>query len=340
MMITVNDTPSKAEWEQGILAFTEANFLQSYNWGVFHERLGKKVIRCVCTDGSKVIGMASGVVEDARRGRYLAVAGGPLIDWHNKNSVEAVFRELRKKALEENCVFIRFRPQVTATRVSAKVLRKLSALEAPMHLTADLTLQLDLTLSDETLLSDMRKNTRSAIRKAERVGITTQLVEDVESIRQFYDEEKKVAERQGFVPFSYDFLRNQFEVFLADKQVCLVRSFSKEGALLASAFVIFYNNEAVYHYGISTDANQKLPGSYACQWRAIAEAKRRKCTRYNFWGVAPKEATKHRFAGVSLFKRGFGGFEVPYLEAHDIPLSWRYWVTFLFEFFRKKYRHL
>lgn len=334
--------PTVSQWESGIKHFPEANFLQSYSWGEFNQQMDKKVLRLQITDGktNAVVGQASMVIEDAKRGRYMAIAGGPLVDWKNQKLVKLLFAEIRTKAKSEKCTFIRFRPQTVGDSVPTHLLSRLQVVEAPMHLTADLTLQLDLSLSEDQLLMDMRKNTRSAIRKAERIGITTTVSTDPDDITCFYEEERKVAERQGFIPFSFEFLDTQFRVFLDSNQVLLVHSHSPEGDLLASAFVIFYNGEAVYHYGISTEHNTKLPGSYACQWRAILEAKERGCTRYNFWGIAPKDETDHRFAGVSLFKRGFGGEEVPYLEAQDIPLSVTYWVTYVFEFIRKKYRRL
>ncbi len=158
-------------------------------------------------------------------------------------------------------------------------------------------------------------------------------------MHQFYQLQAEVAKRHAFVPFSEQFLTEQFAVFAQAGAAALVHA-HKDGQLLASAFIIFYNHEAVYHYGVSTELNSTFPGSYAAQWAAIKEAKARGCTRYNFWGIAPADQPQHRFAGVSLFKRGFGGYEVPYLPAHDIVLTPKYWLTYGFEWLRKKTRKL
>lgn len=335
-----NWDPAKHEWESAIQLLSDANFLQSYTWGSFHERMGNRVVRLLVQSDDEIVALVSAVIEEAKRGTYMAIAGGPLLDWKNSSLVESVFAEVVSKATALNCVNIRFRPQATAEVVSSQILRSLHARPAPMHVTADLTLQLDLHKSDEELLAEMRKNTRAAIKKADRIGITTRTSTDPQEIHAFYEEERKVAERQGFIPFSEEFLETQFLAFLEDDAVALVHAYDEQSQLLASAFIIFYNGEAVYHYGVSTEQNAKLPGSYACQWRAIHEAKSRGCTRYNFWGIAPKEEAEHRFAGVSLFKRGFGGFEVAYLPAQDIPLTARYWITYVFETIRKRYRRL
>jgi lipid II:glycine glycyltransferase (peptidoglycan interpeptide bridge formation enzyme) len=61
---------------------------------------------------------------------------------------------------------------------------------------------------------------------------------------------------------------------------------------------------------------------------------------YNFWGVVPETATKHPWAGLSTFKRGFGGAEEQYVHAKDLPLSLKYWLTYTIEKVRKMKRRL
>jgi lipid II:glycine glycyltransferase (peptidoglycan interpeptide bridge formation enzyme) len=326
-------------WEQEVVFFREANFLQSWNWGVFQESMDKLVTRLLVQENGKTVSMVQLVLEVAKRGTYLSIAGGPLMDWNNEELVKQVFNEIKKIAKEQSAVFIRFRPQAIDSAELRKIVQKNEAVTAQMHLTADLTLQLDLSGLEDEILAQMRKNTRYSIRKADKEGIEVSFSKDENEIRRFCDHQNELAKRHGFVPFSYKFLFNQFSSFIDDDQVILINSF-KDGKLLASAFVIFYNGEAVYHYGISTQDNGRLPGSYACQWAAIKEAKKRGCKKYNFWGVAPEDDKKHRFAGVSTFKRGFGGQEVHYLPSHDIPLSAKYRLTSSFEFLRKKARKL
>ena len=341
---TINQIESKEAWEQFIATRSEANFLQSWNWGVFHQSLGKKVWYFGIFSDSNQVGAALVIKEEAKRGSYLAMYGGPLLDDPTVNSqvseqLSSLINFLQPIASEENCTFIRLRPQLQDNPEVNQLFAQVGFQTSQMHLTADLTLQLNLQMTEEELLAQMRKNTRYEIRRAEKVGITVDESSDPEHIQEFYRHQLYLAEKHGFVPFSYDFLYQQFKAFVADGQVSLFHARS-EGKLLASAFIIMYNGEAVYHYGVSTPENAKLPGSYACQWAAIQAAKARGCTRYNFWGIAPKDQTDHRFAGVSLFKRGFGGEEVSYLPAQDLAVSWKYQLTRGFEFLRKKSRNL
>lgn len=335
-------------WEKALDQFAEANFLQSWAWKEFEESLGKKVwaLRVLREQGgqetTKSLALALVVSEKAKRGNYLTVAAGPLMDWSAQAApiiMKSLLSKLKVLAQSEQALFIRFRPQALNSEALQKLVKKLGCLPAPMHLTADLTWQLDLGQPEEEILTAMRKNTRYEVRRAEKLGIRTMISQNPAEVEAFYQVQLAVAERQGFVPFAYDFLKQQFLAFAKNNQVALIHAYLNE-ELLASAFIIFYRQEAVYHYGISTEANAKLPGSYACQWATIKEAKRRGQKIYNFWGVAPAAQSKHRFAGVGLFKRGFGGSEVAYLPAQDYPLSILYWPSRAFELLRKKVRGL
>jgi lipid II:glycine glycyltransferase (peptidoglycan interpeptide bridge formation enzyme) len=333
---------TKENWEKFIQARPEANFLQSYNWGLFQQKLGKKFFSLGIFKQQQQIGAALVIKEEAKRGDYLTIAAGPLLNWTD-DAIEPTFyffvSELKKLAIQEKCHFVRIRPQAIASEKIVTLFKKQGLRPAPMHLTADLTLQLDLSLSDDELLKQMRKNTRYSIRKAQKEGIITKVVTDPEFMDTFHQHQLYLAEKHQFVPFTKEFLQKQYQTFLADDQVAFVNSYLGE-ELLASAFVIFYNQRAVYHYGISTPKNKHLPGSYATQWAAIAEAKKRGCQIYNLWGIAAADKPQHRFAGVSIFKRGFGGKEVSYLPAYDLPITGYYWLERGFELTRKKFRHL
>jgi lipid II:glycine glycyltransferase (peptidoglycan interpeptide bridge formation enzyme) len=334
---------NKKQWENFAGNHANANFLQSYNWGLFHQKLNKKFFPLAMFDkNDQQIACAMVIKEEAKRGDYFTIAGGPLLDWQGsqaKDIFTSLTAYLKTLAKKENCVFIRIRPQADDTPRIRSLFTQAGLKKAPMHLTADLTLRLNLSLSDEEILKQMRKNTRYEIRKGLREGITTKIITDPNFMDEFYKYQLYLAKKHQFVPFEHDFLKLQFETFLTDNQVAFVNSY-QDDQLLASAFIIFYQDEAVYHYGVSTPANEKLPGSYVTQWRAIQEARSRGCKIYNFWGVSPLDRPDHRFAGVSLFKRGFGGEEVQHLPAHDLAVSKFYFLTNTFEKMRKKARDL
>jgi lipid II:glycine glycyltransferase (peptidoglycan interpeptide bridge formation enzyme) len=338
--ITVKPVEDKAVWEAFMATHKEANFLQSWYWGVFHESMNHTVIRRGFYKDDALIGIVQAVVEPARRGRHIVVAGGPVIDWQDKALVRACMEALKTVARANNCLFVRVRPQLLENSDNEQLFRKLGFRRAPMHVTADLTSQLDLSKTDDELKKAMRKGTRYELNRTVKLGIEVTAATDDQYLDEFCKLQLETAERQGFVPFSEKFLSEQFRAFAEAGKVVMYRS-TFEGKLLAMAFIIFYGPEAAYHYGASTELARQYPGAYAIQWEAIQEARRRGCTRYNFWGVAEHGQTKHRFYGVSVFKRGFGGEDVAYLPAHDLVVNrLRYPLTYAFETARRKFRKL
>ncbi len=337
---TITEITSKKVWEDFLSQHQEANFLQSWYWGEFHKALGHRIQRNGFIKNNKLIGVMLSVVENAKRGKYLTIPGGPIIDWEDETLINLFVKEIRNIAKKEGCVFIRVRPQLQSNDFSKNLFKRFGFINAPMHLHAELTSQLDITPTEEQLLANMRKATRYETKKALSLGIKIETNSDLKTIKKFYDLQLQTAKRQRFVPFSFEFLSEQFKVFLENNQAILY-SAKLGNKLLAQAFIIFYGAEAAYHYGASAEDGRKYPGAYLIQWEAIKEAKKRGLKRYNFWGVAPEGDKDHRFSGLSLFKRGFGGVDFEYLHAQDLIINYpRYLFNYSVEFLRKKIRRV
>lgn len=338
--ITVKNIEDKKIWENFLAKHPESNFLQSWGWGEFHQALGKKIYRSGFYQNDKLSAVMLSIVESAKRGRYLTVPGGPILNWKSEHLINEFIEEIKRIAKEELCAFIRVRPQLESNNFSQELFKKLGFISAPMHLHAELTSQLNITPSEEELLSKMRKATRYEIKKANSLGIIIETKSDLKTIKKFNDLQLQTAKRQKFVPFPFKFLSEQFKVFLENNQAILY-SAKLGNKLLAQAFIIFYGQEAAYHYGASTEEGRKFPGAYLIQWEAIKEAKKRGLKRYNFWGVAGEDQKDHRFYGLSIFKRGFGGADFEYLHAQDLVINRpRYFINTIIEKLRKHLRHV
>lgn len=338
--VTLKPITDKQEWENFVASHPEANFLHSWNWGEFHQHLGKKIHRIGFIKVRNLDGIMLAIEETAKRGKHLTIPGGPLIDWNDPTTVKLFVNSLKHLALSSHCNFVRVRPQIFDTEKNRQLFHSLGFKSAPMHLHAELTHQLDLSKPQAELLANMRKATRYEINRSQKLGITVTASQETADIEAFYDLQLETARRQQFVPFSKEFLVEQFKVFASENQATLYSAYF-EKQLLAQAFIIFYGNEADYHYGASTEVGRKYPGTYAIQWAAIQEAKKRGLYRYNFWGVAPENETNHRFHGVSVFKRGFHGTDIAYLHANDLVIDpLKYSLNWLVESWRKHIRRV
>lgn len=335
------DAKSRKDWDQFVTSHPEANFLQSWDFYEFYRSRGNQIVRRIATNAKgEIIAAYAGVVEAAKRGRYLAIAGGPILDWQNRELVEAIFHDIKKMGEQHYCVFVRVRPQLEKSAESLQLMKDLGLRPAPMYLSVEFAGVLDLDKSEEELLAGMRQRLRRALRKAAKNDITVEKSTNPDDIHEFYQIELQTAGRHQFIAFSEDFLQKQFAAFAKHNEAVLYTA-KYQGEILAQNFMIFYGNEASYHYGVSSELGTKFSGAPLLHLEAMRDARQRGIKRYNFWGIVDEDDTKHRFYGVSCFKRGFGVTELKYTPAHDIVLRpGRYLVTKVIETVRKKVRHV
>ena len=335
------DATEQKKWDKFVTSHDDANFLQSWAWGDFHQARNKTVVRRVVLDNDdKIVAAYVGQVETAKRGTYMAIAGGPIMDWSNKKLREAVFNDIKEQAEKNKCVFVRIRPQIVENDKNRALFKQLGLRPAPMYLSVEYAGILDISKSEEEILAGASQGLRRKIRKAQKNDITVTTSTDPKDIKTFYKIQLETAARQKFVEFSEDFLRKQFEAFAKYDEVKLYTA--KLGdEILAQNFMIFYGNEASYHYGVSTDLGTKYSGAPLLHMQAMRDARERGIKRYNFWGITAEDDTKHRFYGVSQFKRSFGVEELIYLHAHDLVIKpAQYKLTYLLEKTRAKIRHV
>lgn len=338
--IEVRDATSRAEWDGFVAKRKEANFLQSWDFYEFHLKRGKEVVRRLFYRGRKIVGAYAGVVETARRGKYLAIAGGPLCDWGDKELLDAIFCDIKAVGVEKQAVFVRVRPQEPMSHNIFEVLSNYGLKPAPMFLSVEYAGILDLTKTEAEILAGASQGFRRKLRKAEKAEITIEASDNDAAIRDFCDLEQKHAARQKYVAFSRGFLTKQFEAFRENGEV-LIYTARLGDEILAQNFMIFYGPEASYHYGVSSELGTKYSAAPLLHLAAMEEARSRGCLRYNLWGIVGTDEKSHRFYGVSEFKRSFGCEELKYTPAHDLVLKpGRYLLTKMVEKTRKKVRHL
>ena len=335
------------DWAEIVKKYPEANFLQSPEYGSMNELLGCKVFQ---EDFDKKA-RALMIVRNAKRGRYLEIPCGPLVDWSDSKLVAKVFAKITEIAKKEKCVFVRIRPQLKATTENFKILEKLGLKKSPMHLAAEHTVIIDLSKSEEELLAEMRRQTRYEVWRADKLGLVVTKSNDEKMFEEFHKIQAETAKRQNFVPPNLKTLMAEKEAF-GENIVIYKASTPDEWGIgapfdfptknpIAYGLIIKNGLEADYYEAASTVLNRKLPGAYALLWQAMKDLRSEGYARFNLWGIAPPNQPNHRYAGVTTFKTGFGGEVVEFVPAHDLVISKvRYAADFAFETMRKKRRHL
>ena len=333
----ISEIKEKSIWEDFFREQKDKTFLQSWNWGNFQEKMGYKIWRLGTFEGNKLAGVALITKLVAKRGTFLLIQHGPV-----GNGLEVLLKQLKKLAKDEKASFIRVASLLERNESNRKLFQELGFREAPMHANAyEATWKLDIIPSEEELLMKMRKTTRYLVRQASKNPDIEIVKSDKIGDAEVYDKLKQVvAKHQQFVSVSFEYIKNEFDVFLKDDQVLFF--FGKyQGKTVASALIVFWSGIGFYHQSALLPEYHKIPVAYLLQWEAIKEAKERGCSFYDFWGfVDPQKQPHHPWAGPTLFKMGFGGESHFYVKTQDFPLSLKYWPIYFFEKLRKIKRGL
>lgn len=335
-MLIIKEIKQKEVWESFLLECQEKSFLNSWNWGEFNKMMGYKIWRLAISEndgGSTSIILV--VKIKARRGNFLFVP-----HYLKSKHTDFLLEKLKELAKKENCSFIRIAPIWERNKENEKIFRDLDFRQAPIHMHPEVTWELDIRPAEQELLANMRRTSRYLIRQAGKNKdieiIQSQDIKDLEKFNQLY---QATVDRHHFIPFSLDYLKNEFLAFSPDGQISIFLGKYKD-EVISSAMIIFWQGIGFYHQGASSSKYSKVPVSYLLQWQAIKEAKKRGCQLYNFWGISDIENKKHPWYGLSLFKIGFGGYQKEYLKTQDFVLSSKYWPNYIIETIRRKKRGL
>ena len=177
---------------------------------------------------------------------------------------------------------------------------------------------IDLTVGEEALRANLKRKHRQYVNKAERSGVTierfdgrTPAHEIGPALADFNRIYRFTAERAGFVarrPFYYE---RVWSLFAPTGRVRL--SFAvADGERVATIVHFTCGERAVEAYGGMTDAGAEARANYLLKWSAITDFANEGFRVYDLWGLAT--------GGIRQFKEGFGGEEIEYVGARDLPL--------------------
>ena len=314
-------------------------FLHSWAWGEVNKKAEDHILRVGAYENNALVCVALIVVVVARRGTFLFIPHGPIFknESYLQPALKALSLFLVSVYKQYNASFARISPLLEETEHNDSVFSKLGYRSAPIYMHAENSWVLPLDKTKDELLAGMRKTTRNLIRRGERDGV--EIIDDHSdsNLKQFCKLYDETVQKHGFTPFSYSFLRTEIDAFNnSDDPNISARLYlaSWQENILSGAIIIHYGNSAFYHHGANSLLHTKVPSSYALQWRAICDAIDAGKKFYNFWGITKSENKQHPWAGLTLFKKGFGGMHRDYIHAYDLPFNRKYWIPYCIDSFR------
>jgi len=316
----VFEAKNGAEFNKFLIS-QDASILQSWQWGEFQKKLGRKVWRLLLTTNTgKHLAAVSVVKTPLARGKYYFYSSrGPVVSpslnldkiWH------LIMDKMYDLKITEKPLFLRIDPPIKDHEVSAR-LQSLGFEKLPWEVQPKETSLLNLKQTEDQLINSMKPKTRYNIKLAERKGVTVEQFSDGKQIKIFWELMSQTTERDGFSAHPYVYYYNLLEVLGRAGLAKLFIAYYQRRPL-AGAIVSFFGQSAVYLHGASSDRFRAVMAPYLVQWAAIRAAKSAGMKYYDFGGIIPTgTSAAHSWAGITRFKKGFGGEEVSYVGAFDL----------------------
>ncbi|MBI4272492.1 peptidoglycan bridge formation glycyltransferase FemA/FemB family protein [Candidatus Uhrbacteria bacterium] len=311
-------------WNTIVAGQPHSPFLQSYEWGEFQKIIGHRVERfSLYSEGKGTAIIQMFVYALAAGYSYLYLPHGPVGEYGEEEDIR-LKKELQEVQKRTKAVFLRWESQKgTNDFFFCRAQKKIVSTQPQT------TLFIELDKTEEALLAEMHPKTRYNIRLAGKHGVQIR-VDDFPSSKiqkEFLFLLKETAQRDHFHLHQEAYYRTLFQLFQKKSPqnypqpfVRLYTAYANE-QLLAGALVLFFGDTATYVHGASSSAQRNIMAPFALHWHIIKEAKMFGYRYYDFWGVADTDDPSHPWAGLTRFKKGFGGTVISYPSARDCIFS-------------------
>jgi len=295
------DVKNQKDWKDG------SQFLQSWLWGDFQQKLGRKIWRWAIKKSGKTIIQALIIKHQLPLGlSYLYCPRGPLFQDDLPTEVSGLLMtKIKSIAKKEKAIFFRLEPLKRVDFVSSKL--KVSSVQPNQ------TAILDLSVPEDEILKKMHSKTRYNIRLAERKGV---VIHESKDIEYFWDLLKETTQREKFKSYIFSYYKK-----LLDCSFTKLYLAKYKNKVLAAHLIIFFNQTAFYVHGGSSREFRQVMAPHLLHWHIIEAAQNMGYKFYDFWGIDEK-----KWPGFTKFKMSFGGEKIIYPGTFDLPLS-KFWYT-------------
>jgi len=286
----------------------DASILQSNVWADVQQNIGRKAHFEWSNHWSWL-----GFERKANGIKYLFVPYGPTASVKAEEALDSI----KAYATKHSYDFIRMEPMGNFTKAELSRAGAVKTLEIePEH-----TQVINLNKTEEDLRKDLKPNHRNLINGTQRRGIVVTQTTSDSDLKEFLLMLKDTAKNSKVKFYNDSYYENIWQTMQPRGNAKLYIA-KVENKAVSTALFYDYNGTRYYaHAGAFQQINRKVNASISLLWQAILDAKKLGMDKFDLWGVAPTENPKHKWAGITSFKKGFGGEPVDYLGTYDIPIK-------------------
>jgi lipid II:glycine glycyltransferase (peptidoglycan interpeptide bridge formation enzyme) len=294
------------------------HFLQSKEWGMFQKTLGNTIIERSGKGWRYLAILERG---DGKVGKYftrLYCPYGPY--YEDESSIRQALIDLEEQARSLKVDYVRVEP----TGINRTVLFDGNGeyTKKKHSFQPELTLLVNLTGEFPEVLQAMSKTNRYLWNKVERNKLTFKISYNMSDLEHFLLMMRETSERTKAMFRQSQYFELLLETLGESKHAGVAYASHEDEVLVGVLFVDdFVAKTRYYLYAGSFDKARQYSANAPLVVYLLKQAKESGIETFDFFGVSPQEATEHRWAGLSKFKRSFGGEELAFTGTWEKPIN-------------------
>lgn len=296
-----------SNWNQQIQT-RGGHVLQSSEWAKFQSSIGRQPYFDITNEWYWLAfdRQVSGL-------HYLLAVENPIIDQKPFDALES----LSIKARDLHCDFVRVEPKGNITKED---INKFGAVKVA-DVEPSTTLVLDLTKSIDELRSSLSKTHRNRINTGPKRGIHIKRSTDLNNIKDFLRLMHDTASHSK-IKNHPDWYFEKMAQSLIHQGIASYYIATVENTPASISLVYDWGDTRYYAYtGNDQVLNRQYDVGVSNLWQMIVDAKQDGKKYFDFWGIAPEGAKDHPWAGLTAYKKSFGGDVVSSLGTYDIVVN-------------------
>ncbi len=294
------------------------HFLQSKEWGLFQKTLGNTIIEQSGAGWQYLAILERG---DGKVGKHFTRLYCPYGPYYKDDvALRAALTDLEREAKKRGVDYVRVEPTGAERQM---LFTGTGGYTKQAHsFQPELSLIVDLTADFHEVLLGMSKTNRYLWNKVDRNNLTFNISYDMADLEHFLLMMRETSKRTQATFRKAQYFELLLETLGESKTAGVAYAYHEDEVLVGVLFVDDFEAKTRYYlYAGSFDKARQYSANAPLVVYLLQQAKETGITQFDFFGVSPQEATDHRWAGLSKFKRSFGGEEIVFSGTWEKPIN-------------------
>jgi Uncharacterized protein involved in methicillin resistance len=352
MGITVQEIHDREQWDAFLLSQPQGHFLQSYEWGELHDKLGEQIYRLGALEDGQLIGVMMLVVSTISlplpklKPTWLYCGRGPVLARPDPLILLRLLAYTAGIAQQHHAVMLRVEPNIADDDpdldIWLAIYHKAGFSRNPHAIHERRSWVLDIRPPMTLLRAQFKPQWQQSISLAERYGMQVRVAYDVAGFDTYYHLLQQHSEREGLFLHSQEYHWLLYSSFAARWNVAdtlhandaIILQIVYHEKVIATKLLLRFGDWCWDMYSASADV---VNGSeivelslvdYLLQYHALRWAREQGCHFFDFRSIpevlVPGEDLWDRYE----YKKGFGGFSRLSMLTQDYvyqPLIYKPW---------------